>query len=152
MPVSITMQRRQVALLKDLVFSRKETAEQLGPFIEALQEGLRDGDRVRIEVQREGDLLPVLTPPQVAQIYGVSAQMVRRWCTEQKLPGAYKRPGGGWQIPATALAEATFVPTPDQSPSGALAEIAGLLSRRPDLVRKMLRGRANDEERELPPW
>ena len=151
MSVSITMERRQVALLKDLVFSRKEAAEQLGSFIEALQEGLRDGDCVRIEVQTEGDLPPVLTAPQVAQIYGVSAQMVRRWCTEQKLPGAYNRPGGGWQIPATALAEATFVPVPDQSPAGDLAEIAGLLGRRPELVQKMLRGRADEEERELPP-
>ena len=135
MPVSITIQRRQVALLN-----------------EALQEGLRDGDRVRIEVQMEGSLPTVLTPPQVAQIYGVSAQMVRRWCAEQKLPGAYKRPGGGWQIPATALAEATFVPIAEQSPAGALAEIAGLLKNRPDLVRKMLRGCSDDEERELPPW
>lgn len=76
--------------------------------------------------------------------------MVRRWCAEGKLPGAYKRPAGGWQIPLSALLEATHVPRPGRKPAAALAKIVGLLQDRPRVARDLLEARRTELDRELP--
>ena len=152
MIVMITLNRDQVERLVALVEAHREQAATLQGLVDVLKEAAQKGTGVRILAHPEHDGEgPVLTPLEVARIYGVSAQMVRRWCADGKLPGAYKRPGGGWEIPLAALLEATHVPRRGRRPAGALAAIAGLLKDRPGIAREILDSR-NDEDRELPAW
>lgn len=153
MIVMINLSRDQVERLAELVAANGERAATLQALVDTLKQAAQKGTGVRIlaHPERDGEW-PVLTPPEVARVYGVSAQMVRRWCADGKLPGAYKRPGGGWEIPLTALLEATHVPRPGRRPAGALATIAGLLKDRPEIAREILASRNDDEERELPAW
>ncbi|QBS38687.1 DNA-binding protein (plasmid) [Thermaerobacter sp. FW80] len=148
----VTLSRDQVERLAELVAANREQAAMLQELVDTLRQAAQQGAGVRILAHPErGGEWPVLTPAEVARIYGVSAQMVRRWCADGKLPGAYKRPGGGWAIPLTALLEATHVPRPGRRPVGALATIAGLLKDRPEIAQAILASR-NDEDRELPAW
>ena len=149
----VRLDRNQVRRLLELVETDPKAATNLAPLRETLREAALRGEGVRILAQPENDAEePVLSPPEVASLYGVSAQMVRRWCAEGKLPGAYKRPGGGWQIPLSALLEATHVPRPGRKPAGALAKIIGLLHDRPRLARELLEARRTESDRELPRW
>lgn len=149
----VRLDRDQVRRLLELVETDPKSATSLASLRETLREAALRGRGVRILAQpQEQEEEPVLSPPEVASVYGVSAQMVRRWCAEGKLPGAYQRPGGGWQIPLSALLEATHVPRPGRKPAGALAKIVGLLQDRPQVARELLEARRTESDRELPRW
>ncbi|MBX6378556.1 MAG: helix-turn-helix domain-containing protein [Clostridia bacterium] len=143
----------QVHRLLELLEADPQRAAALSTLRTALQDAVRRGAGVQVLAGPNGeDANFVLSPLEVANLYGVSAQIVRRWCAEGKLPGAYKLPGGGWQIPLSALLEATHVPRPGRVAAGALAKIAGLLKDRPQVAQELLEARRGDDDRELPLW
>lgn len=118
-------------LLKNIV---SPMFAEIRRMIHADPEAAKNGITIAIEVKGEKHAAQedLLTTAEVAELYRMSQQQVRRWCEAGQIQ-AYRGPGGSWRIPSFQFRKVGIL-APFKKERRPIEDVAGVWKNREDLV------------------
>ncbi len=126
------------ALLTDIVRPLINMMRQL---VRENPEQAKKGIRVAIELKNQDSPdVEWLSTKEVADMFDVSQQQVRRWCESARIRGE-RTPGGTWKIANSQFDGIGFVVPQGRKKSKSVSEIAGVLEGNEEALRELREGR-----------